>query len=213
MIQRTVEIGHTYAPQRLVPLSDARSAGEAKFQVTAQAARLQAIAGELGEQSLRVAFVDDVIARDKQRKSIAEGWRWQLFIGLSGESVRAGTGAELVAFESAYEPRARQMIDELRASGLPTGYRLSQGGRQLISGTGKSKMRIPLEGFKGIDDVTYPSCQVLDLAWLEHRLQLAPEAVTILPVGYEEQQRQVSILARAFPDLQETTVRSIFVER
>ena len=76
---------------------------------------------------------------------------------------------------------------------LPEGYRLSQDGRKLK--LPKSSGTIRLMGKDGVDDPTYPSCEILDLAWLQKRLGIASEAVTVLPRRYLPQQERVSVLA------------------
>ena len=199
----TVEIGHSYAPDRLVRFARADEDGDfyspeldRSFTDTEEAARLRKIAEFFGESAVRVALVDDIAAKEKQKKSVDE-WRWQAFLNASYAGVKYGTGVEWNKLfkESDFEQSGRDLVTQIQAMELPVGYRLSQDGRKLITGSGKDRFSILLQGFKGVDDPSYPSCQVLDLAWLQKRLTLAPEAITVLPSDYEEQQRGVEILA------------------
>lgn len=204
MASATVEIGHTYAPDRLVKLAGGEGTGDLyapeigrAFHDTPEAARIRRIAEYFGESAIRVALVDDVALIESQKKS-SEQWRWQLFLNASFAGVRLGTGVERNRLfrESEFEQAGRDIVAEIKDMGLPDGYRLSENGRlKLITGSGKDRFTIPLQGFSGVEDPTYPSCQVLDLAWLQKRLTIAPEAITVLPSTYEEQQRGVEILA------------------
>lgn len=199
----TVEIGHTYAPDRLVRFARADEEGDfysseldRSFTDTEEAARLRKIAEFFGESAVRVALVDDVAAKQKQRKSVDE-WRWQQFLNASYAGVKYGTGVEWNGLfkESDFEQAGRNLVIQIQTMGLPDNYRLSQDGRKLITGSGKDRFSIPLQGFKGVEDASYPSCQVLDLAWLQKCLAIAPEAITVLPADYVEQQRGVEVLA------------------
>ncbi len=200
--QRTVEVGHVYSPNRLIQLSSpeesdfySRALGR-HFKDTPEAARLRDIAGSFGEATLRVALIDDVLPKDAQRKS-ADSWRWQLFMNTSAESVILGTGitqSELY-YESNFETAGRDIVAQIQAMDLPEGYRLTQAGDKLKVGSGKAMRTIRLQGYSGIEDPTFPSCEVLDLAWLEKRLTLAPESVTVLPEGFIDQQERVAVLA------------------
>ncbi|MGK2896206.1 MAG: hypothetical protein ACSLEY_01200, partial [Candidatus Saccharimonadales bacterium] len=200
----TVEIGHTYAPDRLVRFASADGVSDfyspelgRGFNDTAEAARLRKIAEYFGESAIRVALVDDVAARESQKRSEENAWRWQQFLNASYIGVQLGTGVERSGLfhESDFEQDGRDLVAQIQDMDLPEGYRLSQYGRKLITGSGKDRLAVPLQGFKGVEDISYPSCQVLDLAWLQKRLSLAPEAITVLPAAYEEQQRGVEVLA------------------
>lgn len=198
----TVEIGHTYAPERLIHLSS--SAGgdfyssyiDRYFDDTPEAARLRNLADYFGTFATRVALLDEVIARQSQRKS-EDSWRWQHFINASAESVILGTGIsrENLFYESDFEQAGRDLVTEISSGPLPSGHRLSKDGRKLIVGSGNDRFSVPLRGFKDHDDLSYPSCQVLDVTWLLKRLTMAPSTVTVIPRSYTEQQRGVQILA------------------
>jgi len=199
----TVEIGHSYAPDRLIRFAHADEDGDfyspelgRAFTDTEEAARLRRIAEYCGESAIRVALVDDIAAKEKQKAS-EDPWRWQQFLNASYVGVKYGTDVEWnrLFHESDFEKAGRGIISQIQNMELPDGFRLSQDGRKLITGSGKDRFSIPLQGFKGVDDLSYPSCQVLDLAWLQKRLTIAPEAITVLPAGYDEQQRGVEILA------------------
>lgn len=202
----TVEIGHSYAPDRLVRFARADEDGDfyspeldRSFTDTEEAARLRKIAEFFGESAVRVALVDDIAAKEKQKKSVDE-WRWQAFLNASYAGVKYGTGVEWSKLfkESDFEQSGRDLVAQLQAMKLPEGYHLSQDRRKrykLTIGSGEDEFSIPLQGFKGVKDPSHPSCQVLDLAWLQKRLTLAPEAITVLPSDYAEQQRGVEILA------------------
>lgn len=200
----TVEIGHTYAPDRLVRFARGDEGGDfyspeldRTFTDTEEAARLRKIADYFGESAVRVALVDDIAAKEAQKKSAGNSWRWQQFLNASYEGVKFGAGVERsrLFHESDFEQAGRDIVSQIQAMELPEGYRLSQDGRKLITGSGKDRFSIPLQGFKSVEDASYPSCQVLDLAWLQKRLAMAPEAITVLPASYEEQQRGVEVLA------------------
>jgi hypothetical protein len=191
------------------------------FTDTPEAARLRSIADGLGERTVKVALLDDVVMAHRQKLSEEDSWRWAMFTGVSYESLKAGTGAEIVQQESQLEHDGRTLVSIIRTMDLPEGYRLSQDGRKIIVGSGKSREYIPLEGYGwnlgswgSIDDPTFPSCEVLDLAWLRKRLDIAPEAVTVLPdtEWYRRQQRGVELLSKLFPDMQDKSIRSIFID-
>ncbi len=217
---RTVEIGHTYAPYRLLPLNvGADEYGQRMFSDTPKAAHMRELASNLGAGTLRVALLDDVVVAKRERESEENSWRWSLFTGTSEQSLQIGTGAEIVQRESQLEPEARRLIEQIRTMDLPEGYRLSQDGRKIITGTGDDRFYVPLEGYHAtaggigtIDDPTHPSCQMLDLAWLRKRLAIAPDAVTVLPdtEWYRRQQRGVEILSRLFPDMHDAHIETIF---
>ena len=199
----TVEIGHTYAPERLLPLAGANEEGDffspelgSAFIDTAEAARLRKIAEYFGEAVIRVALVDDVAAMQSQKNSSEDSWRWELFLNASYAGVKLGTGVEWSGLfrESQFESTGRNIVMNIQSMKLPKGYRLSKDGRKLTTGSSKDRFSIPLQGFKGVEDASYPSCQVLDLAWLDKRLSLASEAITVLPASYVKQQRGVEIL-------------------
>ena len=200
----TIEIGHTYAHDRLIRLAAANETGDfyspeigRAFNETAEAARLRKIAEYFGEPAIRVALVDDVAVKEAQKKSAEDAWRWQHFLNAGFASVKLGTGVEWSGLfrESDFEQDGRAMVAQIQDMELPGGYRLSQDGRKLITGSGRDRLAVPLLGFKDVDDVTFPSCQVLDTAWLQKRLTIAPEAITVLPASYEQQQRGANVLA------------------
>lgn len=204
MTSATIEIGHTYAPDRLVKLAGGEGTGDLyspelgrAFHDTPEAARLRRIAEYFGDSAIRVALVDDVALSERQKKS-SEQWRWQHFLNASLAGVQLGTGVERHRLfrESEFEQAGRDIVAQIQAVELPNDYRLSEKGRlKLITGSGKDRFTIPLQGFSGVEDPTYPSCQVLDLAWLQKRLTIATQAITVLPSSYEDQQRGVEILA------------------
>lgn len=198
----SVEIGHRYAPDRLAQLSSAEEADfystalQRHFKDTPEAARLRRIADFFGHSAVRVALVDDIDLRQRQRKS-ADSWRWQMFHNTSIESVALGAGVDRqrVYKESEFEQSARALVAEIQSMELPEGYRLSQKGDKLKIGSGKELHTIALQGYPGVEDPTFPSCEVLDLAWLKKRLTLAPAAITVLPSTYAGQQERVDTLA------------------
>lgn len=195
----TVEIGHTYAPERLVPL--ARNGGGdfnghgLSFTDTPEAKRLRNFADCFGP-AVRVALFDDVVANQEQANSTDE-WRRSMFMGISQISIALGTGAERVYRESQFESAGRTIVDEIQDMSLPKGYRLSKDGSKLKLPKGMipNTKTISLTGFAGVEDQTHPSCEVMDTAWLQERLTIAPEAITILPSELEGQQARASILA------------------
>lgn len=200
MYTATVEIGHTYAPDRLINLAGASEPGDfyslslgRAFNDTEEAACLREIADSIGESALRVALIDDVVVKQKMKASEAP-WRWQHFLNACSESVMLGTGVKQseLFYESNFEQAGRDIVAEIQAMRLPEGYSLSRSGRRLIKASG---FQIQLQGFEGIEDPSFPSCPVLDTAWLQKRLTLAPSAITVLPVSYRKQQEGASMLA------------------
>ena len=199
----TIEIGHTYAPDRFVHFATAEETTDfyspelhRAFTDNPEAARLRKIAEYFGESVIRVALVDDVVLRQQQKHS-QDSWRWQIFSNVTSASVKLGTGVEWsrLFHESNFEQSGREIVSHIQTMELPESHRISRDGTKLITGSGKDRFSIPLQGFKGVVDPTYPSCQVLDAAWLKKRLTLAPEAITVLPSSYIEQQRGVELIA------------------
>lgn len=209
-MSKVIELGHTYAPDRLIPLSTGDRVNGNEFLDTASARRLRELAKSLGRPAVWVALLDDVVMRQQMRRS-EDPWRLRAFLDASTQSVRAGTRADVVCYESAFELEARKIVDVIRGSSLPQGARLSKDENRLLVGSGNDRSRIPLVGFREVEDPTYPSCQVLDLAWLNYKLTLGEEAVTILSESYENQQRQVAELAR-ITGVDMGRVTSVFVE-
>lgn len=208
--QSTIELGHTYAPHLLVLQEISAPTAEFAFGDTEVARSLRDIAEHLGPSAVKVALLDDIIARDRQVKS-QDSWRWELFIQRSIASLRAGTGAEVVACESNFVAAGREIVERIHTMCLPDDYRLSKDGRRLLVGSGDERLRIPLLGFKGVENRDHPSCPVLDFAWLDYRLGIAPEAVTILGRQYSEQQRQVGVLADLLLDIDEYKVGTVLI--
>ena len=119
-LRKTVEIGHTYSPERRIPLAPVgegnfwSDALGREFSDSSKAKELRNLVGQhLGMTGIKVvALVDDCEARQRQKqKNSVDSWRWQAFINASAESVRLGTGAELVQLESALEAGGRTLID------------------------------------------------------------------------------------------------------
>ena len=209
MAHATIEIAHTYAPEVL--MYDLQRAVYERHDVYRDRAdeiiqkhserideieRLGRIATFFGEDVTRVAFIDDVAEQQKiLREPNSVWWRRNSIYWRTTNSVKRATNAKEIFYESDFEQAGRDMVAQIQQIDLPDGYRLSPDGRKLITGRGNERFSVPLQGFKGCEDPTFPSCQVLDLTWLQKRLTIAPHAITILPVGYEEQQRGVEILA------------------
>lgn len=203
----TVEVGHTYAPDELLPLS--HGIVSSKFPIPVEykpeylieriehAERLHRLASYFGPEITKVALLDEVAVQHKidALPLSDQKLKWQWKLRESEASLVRGAQTTEVYRESQFEQAGRAIVDHVQTMDLPDGYRLSQDGRKLKTGSGKNMFVVPLQGFNGVDDPTHPSCQVLDVAWLQKRLTLAPEAVTLLPAGYEDQQRGVEILA------------------
>lgn len=216
-VRATVEIGHTYSPERLAELAlgdqgDFYSPVLGRyFNDTPEAAKQRAVASELGDSVVRVALLDDVAVRQEEGSS-SDKARWVLFRTIAEESVALATGVDRgnLYKEADFERAARDLIEEITRMELPDGYRLSRDARKLIIGSGPHRKSISLRGFKGVDDESYPSCELLDLAWLQKRLSLAPYAFTILPKELAPQQERVAILA-ALVGIDPNSFETIFV--
>jgi hypothetical protein len=223
MVTATIEIGHTYADgERLLPGGAEGSAdfthighfGSIEFMDTLEAQRLRCIAQSLGGPAMRVALIDDTLLRERQGPrpkwtsenhgekyaGLVNDWvRWERFVDASVAATAFGAGVETdkIFFERSFEKEARDIVQKIISMELPVGYRLSQNQSRLKIGP-KSQLRtIPLQGYKGVGDPTFPSCEVLDLAWLQKRLTIAPKAVTVLPGTdfYSKEQANLATLA------------------
>lgn len=192
----SVEIGHIYTPDyhKDVPTRLLEQAAKARE-----------------DGAMLLTLVDDVEATESLKLS-QDSWRWQMFIDRSAESARENFGSQ-VYFESWFESKARKIREELVTMELPPGYKLSKTGDKMIVGDKRDKVRISLSGFGGVDDPTYTSCEVLELAWLEHRLGLANKAVSILPAVFVEQQKRVELLARLLPKFAGKSIETVFVNQ
>ena len=219
----TIEIGHTYAPDKLLPKSHGFIS--LKYPIPAaynpdylsaaveHSERLHKIASFFGKGALRVAMLDDVALQDKLNGMPLsdQKLKWQYTLRKSTEALQRGTNADELYHESEFEAAGRDIVLQIKNMDLPAGQRLSQDQRKLKVGSGKDTLVIPLQGFSGVDDPTFPSCQVLDIAWLQKRLTLAPEAITVLPTGYEDQQRGVAVLA-GLVGIDEKSYQTVFYD-
>ncbi len=201
----SIEIAHTYAPELLTPHIGWREEGDSELPVfelpTAYHNRLARIALNYSSKPILLGFVDDI------GKSDEEAFMTEL-------SVMEGLhGSPDVYYESDYVEPAKQLIERIRGSDLPTLWRPSDDMRKIVYGTKKTRVRIPLVGFSGLDDPEHPSCQMLDLAWTIDRLQsVAPNTATILPENYSDQQKQVATLARLIPEITGAKVTTILTD-
>lgn len=223
MISATVELGHTYAnDERLLPITTAASAdfvysgsfGEIGYNDTPGARQIRTIAGSVGDSVVRVALIDDVLLREQQKPRPEwtpensgevyahqiDAWqRWERFIDASvgATALGANVSTENIFFERSFEGRGRQLAHQIKTMQLPEGYRTNASGSRLKIGPKSQLREIPLLGYSGVTDRTFPSCEVLDLAWLQKRLTIAPKAITILPrtENYVRQQANVATLA------------------
>lgn len=198
----SIEIGHTYAPDRLVNLGgdtgDFWSPDINRwFCDTPEAKRLRDIAEYFGDSAVRVALLDDIAQNQKRKESSENHWRFALFNAIAEEALKLGTAADYTYRESAFEQAGRGIVSRIHAMELPQGYRLSQDGNKLKlpKGMVPGTKTIQLRGFQGVGDPTYPSCEVLDTAWLQKRLEIAPKAITVLPSSLENQQERASVIA------------------
>lgn len=117
----TVEIGHTYAPNRLVklngPTQDFPAPFGYHFSDTPEAKKAREIAESFGAGVIRVALIDDVLM--KQRVAQSEDVpRWILFKTLGEAGVVAGTGVSSseLYHESDYESSGRDIIAHIQVA-------------------------------------------------------------------------------------------------
>ena len=228
---QTIEVLHTYAPARAIPYAGDADENDpmiltsridpihySKFRDTPYARAVRELSETLVDQdrtTLPVAFLDDVTPAHEIAKihNLDTARHARLQGGISLEALEAASQAEYVASEVDYKKAAERDIATIKSMTLPGGYRLSEDGARLIVGSGKDKEVIRLVGYRMIDEDGHPSCPMLDLEWLKHRLGLAPSAITVLPVGYERQQRQVQLLAQLFPSEISGKIRSVFIDQ
>lgn len=200
----SVEFGHTYVPDTLTPFTDNwRLEEDIELPVftppTEYHQRLVDIARGYSARPLLLALIDDIGKPEDD----------SFFTELS---VIEGLKPEDVYYESGYVEAAKDLVDHIRGTDLPQGWRLSGDERKVIVGTGKHKLKIPLVGFSAVpDDSDHPSCQLIDAAWTLDRIQsVAPNAATILPEAFKTQQQQVAAIASLVPAFENTQVTSVF---
>jgi len=215
----SLELAHLRAPERLIPLPLADSHGTRDWSGAAQeqwlrnASLLEAHVSEKhGIPTTafhRDSLIDDVLVREQQRVS-SDAWRLQLFINLSSESVVRAIGAT-VHFEASFIERGRALQTTLLERARELKLPVDNEEKVLIPST-KSFVAVRLSGFKGVADPHHPSCAVLDLAWIEWRLQNYSRVFTALPLKYLAQQRQVAALTAlaALPGRERVT--TLFVD-
>lgn len=187
----SVEIGHIYVPETSTPFTgDWRKEDDSNFEFpvfepqTEYLQNIEKIAQTFSTNPILLTLVDD-IGKTSSDTLITEC------------SILDTLVVEDVYRESEYTELAKELVGMLQGKKLTGEYRISEDGRKAIMGSGKSKTRIPLVGFRGIEDPEFPSCTMHDLAWTLDRLEsVAPRGSNILPVSFSEQQKQVSVLGR-----------------
>ncbi len=196
-MKKSIEVGHIYAPHYVQTKEEIRH--------TATVGRLAHSLTRTGDTI--VTLVDDVVPRNEQRKS-QDSWRWQMFINRTHESVEKTLGSK-VAFESTMEVMARKISEQLATVDLPEGVRWNEKRNKLIFGSGKSKQSVSIAGYSDIHDRTYPSCEVLELGWIEERLKDSEVIINILPQEFLDQQKRVELLAGLLPQFKDKQISTV----
>ncbi|MBI2798542.1 hypothetical protein HYX70_04605 [Candidatus Saccharibacteria bacterium] len=151
----------------------------------------------------RILFHDDIDVKIEQSKSV-DSWRWQLFINravmtaLDRTKLSSSSPVKLEE-ESKYVDPARELIEELKkAAEMKDGWRISEGGKKLIVGSGPNRQRIDMVGFLEHDEL--PSCEVLDMVAYRKKIWGSKGTVTVLPESYKGQQDRVKRLFELFDE-------------
>jgi hypothetical protein len=213
----SVEIYHTYAPEKLTRLSSELVDRHAEMPPVEPLTDQQINIGLLAiaackqlEDPLVVSLVDDVTSAYENRTRTDQGLLRKNKTAVTSLSLYSGVERFRafglsnknyeVFLESDYVEPASQLIDQIQTADLPEGYRLSKDKRTLVIGSGKDKLRVRMQGFSGIDDQDHPSCQMLDAAWALDRVEaIGPTAITILPETFVDQQIKTAMLSRIIP--------------
>lgn len=204
-IDSTVEIAHIYAPELAVEFSGQwRQEHNIELPVFAPPSmaqeRIRFIAQNYSRNPVILSLVDDIASNDPAA------------ILMTDLSVIDAVMPDDVYRESEYIDNARMLINQLQNSHLPDGYRLNAAGSKLVVGTGKTKTTVSLTGFRGVNDPTHPSCEMLDAAWILDRLQsVAPRGANILPLGFRPQQERTREIANVLPQFSGYDFKSLFV--
>ena len=199
MMRSTIEIGHRYLEEP-VPLVE--GAGfiidpwkPDKKHPIPDAERIRHIAYTLAPHAIRYAFLDDTVLKQEAEKLGAERWRADLALQTVLEAVQLDTQAHEIYLESTFEKPAKELVTFIQKVAPHKGHKISpETGNKLFVG-GDRKRTIKLMGKDGMDDPTYPSCDVLNLTWLMIRTQNYDKVTTLLPRGFEAQQERVALLA------------------
>lgn len=202
----SVEIGHIYAPDTATPFTGnwRKEDLEAEFPIFEPASlyhdRIAGIAASCSDNPIILSLIDDIRCSEYEAR-------------FTEYSVIEVLDVDETFYESHYRLPAMGLMRQLHECTLPDGIRFSKDNCKLIVGSGKRRQRIALAGFSDIEDPNYPSCQMLDAAWMLDRLQsVAPKACNVLPIAFRDQQHQVAIIATILPQFHNFEVVSIFVD-
>jgi hypothetical protein len=220
----SLELCHIKAPERIVPLTQQAPIDRSRtcFAYDQNAiARLQLGLGALEQQIrqrfalddataiVRMALLDDVLAREEQNVSINNSWRHELFIQASLHALAQGVGGEAYQ-ESDFRPQGKILQESVR---LRAGQLKPENHASRVEiNTSHGKIAAKIAGFTGVEDATCPSCAILDLAWTQWRTTQHEQVFTVLPIEYKEQQLQVAALAALIDLPKRDSIWAIFVD-
>jgi hypothetical protein len=204
----SVEFGHTYPsdglhtahmPNKGAELSRSSSAFElAQRQCGEDSVR---IAVEQGYEPVKHVMIDDV--ESYRQGNSADSWKYVLVKERIVEATRQIYAPDEIIRESQFVTQALAHLPKIDGLDPPKKH------IKLHTKTGKQRVRI--RGFKDVADPEHPSCDVLDLAWHEHRARSAGVLLTILHYSYEDQQARVHALMD-LTDAQQSSSATLFLD-
>jgi hypothetical protein len=200
VVSTSIEVGHRYSEEvfpvldELGVIMDPHKPDE-KHRALDTPKSLE-VARALAPHATRFALLDDtVLAQAAQKVRPDERWRIDFTRQRMLAAVQTDTGADQIYLESSLEAPARYLVGLIQQVAPTKGHRIApeKGNKLFIDGDRKNNFK--LMGKEGIDDPTYPSCELLDLAWLMIRTQNYDKVITVLPRSFEGQQERVAFLA------------------
>lgn len=149
------------------------------------------VAKDLGIEAVKHLLIDDVEWAFRQRQSMDDHWRWQLFRNraiLGAQKAYDIAGLTSVESEGDLAIAAVKNLQKLRE-------KVGNGGSHIRLQTRTGDQRVRLTGYRAIEDKEHPSCDILDLTWHQKRGKDTAILLTVLPKGYISQQARVHALA------------------
>jgi hypothetical protein len=151
----------------------------------------------------KIVLVDETDAVTQQEHSSENGSRHLLFIGREMSRIVAKKPEEYELWrESAFQQEAEKLVQNIKEK-----VRILKSKHIRLSGTDKSRLKIGsnnaglnISFFQkvavhgGAHHVQIPSCSLFDLAVYKRKLQDTSCAITVLPLRFKEQQREVKEL-------------------